>query len=272
LWNLHKNFIIGYIFYPNYKFMLASSPAYLLIAHGSRDLRTTQALQRLTAACAAKLQTKLELADDSLFLGTAYLELSALPIVEQIVVFAERAAQHNYLQVKILPLFLAPGVHVLTDLPQAIEQAQDQLAGRCQLELLTYLGGQASLQSILQQHRQQLPVPQILLAHGSPQATAQEFLTTLTTRLHTIPAYWSVNPSLAEQVSQLVAYHHTEIGILPYFLFPGRISAALTATVNELQSLFPDVQFKFSRGGLETSLLDTDPQIIDLVVQVLCPT
>ncbi len=252
--------------------MLASSPAYLLIVHGSRDPRTTQALQRLTTACAAKLPTKLELAADSLLLGTACLELSELPIIEQIMIFAEQAIQRGYPQVRILPLFLAPGMHVRNDLPQAIEQAQSQLASRCQLELLTYLGGQAGLQPILQQHCQQLlPATQILLAHGSSQAAAQKFSTTLTSSLNTIPAYWSASPSLSEQVSQLVAHRRTEIGILPYFLFPGRISAALTATVNELQSLFPDVQFKFIRGALETSLLDSDPQIIDLVVQTLCP-
>ncbi len=248
--------------------MTLSSTAYLLLAHGSRDPRTTAALDQLTSACRDQLQ----LLNPAAMIGTAYLELAELPIVEQLIIFAHQASQQHCQRVRVLPLFLAPGVHVLTDLPQAIEQAQIKLSSRCHLELLTYLGGQAVLLPILQQHRQQLPTAQIFLAHGSSQAAAQEFLTALTTSLDTIPAYWSATPDLSEQVHQLVDQQHPEIGILPYFLFPGRISAALSNTVDELQSLFPDIQFRFIRGGLETSLLCTDPQIIDLLVQTLCPT
>ncbi len=202
----------------------------------------------------------------------ACLELSELPIVEQLMVFAHQAIQQDCRRVRVLPLFLAPGVHVLEDLPQAIHQAQTQLSDHCELELLPYLGASADLLKILHDQSQQLPVHQILLAHGSQQAAAQDFLASLVRDLHVTPAYWSASPHLPEQVSTLAALKTTEIGILPYFLFPGRISAAITVALNELQSLFPELQFRFPQGELETSLLCQNPQLIDLLVQMLLTT
>ncbi len=248
--------------------MILSSTAYLLLAHGSRDARTTTALNQLTNVCSAKLK----LLNTATLIGTAYLELAELPIVEQLVLFANQAIQQNCQRVRVLPLFLAPGVHVLEDLPKAIHQAQTQLSDRSQLELLPYLGASAELLKILQHHSQQLPAHQIFLAHGSQQASAQELLLTIAASLNATPAYWSVQPHLPEQVSKLAAHHLSEIGILPYFLFPGRISAAISGVINELQSLFPDIQFRFTQGELEASLLYRDPQLTDLLVQMLLNT
>jgi sirohydrochlorin cobaltochelatase len=239
---------------------MTSLTAYLFLAHGSRDLRTTTALQQLVQAGQALLSPQARL------LGTAYLELADRPITEQIMLFAQQAVHHNCQRIKILPLFLAPGTHVLDDLPIAIQQAQKQLADRCQLELLTYLGAHVDMIQILQQQRQQLPATSIFLAHGSSQIAAQDFLTAVANHLQLAPAYWSGTPQLAEQITQLAAHHPTEIGILPYFLFPGRISTALGQVINELQSLFPDIQFRFTQKELEPSLLGANPQLIDLLV------
>jgi sirohydrochlorin cobaltochelatase len=245
-----------------------SSTAYLLLAHGSRDPRTTTAFTRLTNDCTARLKQL----HPEILLGMAYLELAELPIVEQLVLFAHQAIQQGCRRVRVLPLFLAPGVHVLEDLPQAIHQAQTELSDRSQLELLPYLGANADLLKILKNQSQQLPKNQILLAHGSQQVPAQKFLASLAMDLNATPAYWSVNPHLPEQVSKLAAEKTTEIGILPYFLFPGRISAAITVTINELQSLFPDIQFRFTQGDLEKSLLCQNPQLVDLLIQLLLTT
>ncbi len=242
---------------------MTSQVAYLFLAHGSRDLRTTKALQQLAAACRKRLP------NTSTPIGTAYLELSELPIADQIVLFANQSLQQGYQSIKILPLFLAPGMHVLTDLPIAIKMAQTQLVDRCQLQLLTHVGAHIGIEKILQYHSQHLPSPQILLAHGSKQAPAQQFLTTLAANLQAETAYWSIAPQLATVVAKLAAQQHPAIGILPYFLFPGHISTAITVVINELQSLFPDMQFRFPQGELETSLLCTDLQLIDLLVSML---
>jgi sirohydrochlorin ferrochelatase len=237
--------------------------ACLFLAHGSRDPRTTKALDQLVQDCQKKLPKTFQL------VGTAYLELAELPIVDQIILFANQAQQQNCQQVKILPLFLAPGVHVLNDLPTAVNAAQISLADRCQLELLIYLGAHPGLIKILQYHCQQLPAPQILLAHGSQQLAAQEFLTDLSTNLETLPAYWSGAPQLSDQIATIAAAQPAAIGIVPYFLFPGRISTALTSAANELQSLLPDIQLRFCQGDLESSLLHRDPRLVDLLVAML---
>jgi sirohydrochlorin cobaltochelatase len=237
--------------------------ACLFLAHGSRDPRTTKALNQLVQDCQNKLPKTVQL------VGTAYLELAELPIVDQIILFANQAKQQNCQQVKILPLFLAPGVHVLDDLPVAVNTAQISLADRCHLELLTYLGAHPGLIKVLQYHRQQLPAPQILLAHGSQQLAAQQFLTNLATNLEALPAYWSGFPQLSDQIAIIATAQPTTIGIVPYFLFPGRISTALTLAVNELQSLFPNIQLQFRQGDLESSLLHRDPQLVDLLVTMI---
>ena len=144
------------------------STAYLLLAHGSRDPRTMASFTQLTNDCS----TQLKRLYPEILLGMACLELSELPIVEQLMVFAHQAIQQDCRRVRVLPLFLAPGVHVLEDLPQAIHQAQSQLSDRCELDLLPYLGASADLLKILHDQSQQLPVHQILLAHGSQQAAA----------------------------------------------------------------------------------------------------
>jgi sirohydrochlorin cobaltochelatase len=242
---------------------MISQVAYLFLAHGSRDLRTITALQQLAKACQKRLP------DTATPIGTAYLELSELPIADQLVLFANQSLQQGYQRIKILPLFLAPGIHVLTDLPIAIAMAQTQLVDRCQLQLLTYVGTNIGIEKVLRYHSQHLPSTRILLAHGSQQAAAHQFLTTLAANLQVEAAYWSVAPQLPTVVARLAAQQHTTIGILPYFLFPGRISTAITVVINELQSLFPDLQFRFPQGELETSLLYMDPQLIDLLVSMI---
>lgn len=236
---------------------MIDSAAFLLLTHGSRDVRTTVAFSELAAACSAHLAANYTLLD------TAYLELAERPIVDQIYLFAMQARAQGYQRVKILPLFLTPGVHVTVDLPAAIAATQAKLADRCQLELLTYLGASAGILRILQDYHQQLPTPQIFLAHGSRQPAAGLFLTRMAAQLSATPAYWSHPPHLQEQVTKLAAQQPAAIGILPYFLFPGRTSSAISAAINELQSLFPSIQFK------STALLGTDPRLIELLAELL---
>jgi sirohydrochlorin ferrochelatase len=254
--DLNRDFIISKVFHHDYLLMTRSS-AYLLLAHGSRDARTTTALTQLADACIDKLaicRTRL---------GTAYLELADLPIEDQTHQFALQALQQGCQQIKILPLFLTPGVHVTKDLPAVVAVAQKRLSQRCQLQLLPYLGASAGIMQILQDYCQQLPTPQIFLAHGSRQPAAAEFLSTMAAQLAARPAYWSSQPQLLEQAQHLAAQQPSAIGILQYFLFPGRTSSAITAAINELQFLFPNIEFK------STALLGTDPRLIDLLVELL---
>jgi sirohydrochlorin cobaltochelatase len=233
--------------------------AHLLVAHGSRDPQFAQAVdalaETLRAQCSSSVIGKA--------VGTAYLELAPTSLEAQIVVFAR---QTGCAQLRVLPLFLAPGVHSSIDLPAAVAIAQAELGASCKLRLLDPLGN--AMAKILRPLRQTLPQDTILLAHGSRHAG--NFLVDLAAELQTIPAYWAILPStdpeatLANQVTSISTA--AEIGILLYFLFPGKTSRLIDAAISELKLRFPQSHMR------STSLLGEDPRVIQEIGQLLFGT
>jgi sirohydrochlorin cobaltochelatase len=229
--------------------------AYLLVAHGSRDPYFAQSVNRVAAACARSI---------SAIVGAAYLELAATSLTNQITVFAR---QLGCQELRILPLFLAPGVHSSIDLPAAIEEAQAELESSCQLVLLEPLGN--SMVSILQPIRDTLPVDTVFLAHGSRHAG--DFLLDLAGELRSTPAFWAIFPptapeaTLANRVADFSEHgaESAEIGVLLYFLFPGKTSTAIEAAISELKLRFPHSHIR------STALLGEDPTVIQKMGQLL---
>jgi sirohydrochlorin cobaltochelatase len=225
--------------------------AYLLVAHGSRDPYFAQSVNRVAAACARSI---------SATVGAAYLELAPTSLTNQITVFAR---QLGCQELRILPLFLAPGVHSSIDLPAAIKEAQAELDSCCQLVLLEPLGN--SMASILQPIRNTLPMDTILLAHGSRHAG--EFLLDLAAQLQTTPAFWAIFPPTAPEATlanRVIDFSKsTEIGVLLYFLFPGKTSTAIEAAISELKLRFPHSHIR------STALLGEEPTVIEKIGQLL---
>jgi sirohydrochlorin cobaltochelatase len=229
--------------------------AYLLVAHGSRDPYFAQSVNRVAAACARSI---------SATVGAAYLELAATSLTNQITVFAR---QLGCQELRILPLFLAPGVHSSIDLPAAIQEAQTELASSCQLVLLEPLGN--SMASILQPIRDTLPVDTVFLAHGSRHAG--DFLLDLARSLRSTPAFWAIFPptapeaTLANRVTDFAKFSakSAEIGVLLYFLFPGKTSTAIEAAISELKLRFPHSHIR------STALLGEEPKVIEKIGQLL---
>ncbi len=232
--------------------------AYLLVAHGSRDPYFAQSVNRVAAACSRSI---------SATVGAAYLELAATSLTNQITVFAR---QIGCSELRILPLFLAPGVHSSIDLPAAIQEAQIELESSCQLVLLEPLGN--SMASILQPIRAALPINTVFLAHGSRHAG--DFLLDLAGALRSTPAFWAIFPptapeaTLVNRVSDLVesGAEPGEIGVLLYFLFPGKTSTAIEAVISELKLRFPHSHIR------STALLGEDPTVIQKIGQLLLGT
>ncbi len=228
--------------------------AYLLVAHGSRDPYFAQSVNRVAEACGQSIKATV---------GAAYLELAPTSLQNQITVFA---SQIDCQELRILPLFLAPGVHSSIDLPAAIEAAQAELASNCKLVLLAPLGN--SMASILQPIRDILPSDTILLAHGSRHAG--DFLVDLATKLQATPAFWAIFPptepkaNLANRVADFSK--SGEIGVLLYFLFPGKTSTAIEAAISELRLRFPHSHIR------STALLGEDPTVIEKIGQLLLGT
>ena len=89
--------------------------ALLLVAHGSRLASSNDAIKQLTS----KLRDRLH---SSGFMGVeyAFLELTEPSIPDGIATLVGQGAT----ELIILPYFLAPGTHVVDDVPELIEEAR----------------------------------------------------------------------------------------------------------------------------------------------------
>ncbi len=217
-----------------------ASSAYLLVSHGSRDPRPSIAMQQLAELVHKKFQDK-GIASP---VGTAYLELSSEPLHEQIKQFALHAKAFDCTDVKIVPMFLLSGVHVMEDIPAEVALSQQTLGQDMMISLQPYLGTHTGLWRLFVEQMVFKDVEAwIVLSHGSRRPQALEPVEALAKRLEAVTAYWSVLPSLESRVEELIAAGYKKIGILTYFLFPGGITDAIARKQEELKLQFPGVSF-----------------------------
>ncbi|MDJ0796314.1 MAG: sirohydrochlorin chelatase [Calothrix sp. MO_167.B12] len=255
--------------------------AYLLVSHGSRDPRPEIAMHQLARLVKKRVQSKL--IDKSLQLhregmgvaaatkticdvciGTAFLELSSQPLQEQIRLFAQSVVNGGCRRVKILPLFLLPGVHVMEDIPREVTQAQQTLGGEIEVDLQPYLGSNPGMRWLIAQQMVGMQVDVwILLAHGSRRRGALQQIEAIATDMGIINAYWAVAPSLEERVRELAVRGHRDIGILPYFLFPGGITDAIAQSMEGLKLQFPGVNLHLAQT------LAVNADLADLIGNVI---
>lgn len=255
------------------------SSAYLLVFHGSRDPRTQIAVSELARLLAQTLENKpivtqrkyLEqhLSDSTSkgmkilerstipIVNTAALELSSLPLYQSIIQFALQARKNGDRVVEIVPLFLSAGVHVREDIPSEIALAKKAIESKISIKLSPHIGKYSGMRGLLANKFARLPGDgRILLAHGSRLSGANDRCETLATELNAIAAYWIATPdsfSLDRQISDLVGKGKKRIAILPYFLFPGKITKAIANRVVELQAIYPQVELILDRPLSTTS-------------------
>lgn len=277
------------LFQPTASPMLRSNPAsaYLLVSHGSRDPRPEIAIEHLARSVAQRLQ-RMERVNpvamgtgqaggsaaghplsDHLFplMGTAVLELAPLPLHQQVQQFAKYAHTKGYRHVQILPLFLLPGVHVMEDIPAEVQMAQQSLGTELTLEICPYLGSHPGLSQLLINPVDPVATTptmgKVLLSHGSRRSQGNQLVEEIATQLGATAAFWSVAPDLETQLTKLVKQGYQQITILPYFLFDGGITDAITQEVKRLGQQFPYVQLHLSRP------IGATPQLADLLVDLL---
>ncbi|MDJ0675976.1 MAG: sirohydrochlorin chelatase [Calothrix sp. MO_167.B42] len=247
--------------------------AYLLVSHGSRDPRPEIAMQKLVWLVNKRVQNRL--IDKNLHfigegvgvtsatiydvcIGAASLELSPQPLHEQIRLFAKHAILRGCRHLKILPLLLLPGVHVMEDIPREVIQAQQALGGEIKLDLQPYLGSQPNMRWLVAKRMVFSKVDAwVLLAHGSRRPGSLEQIERLATDLGAVSAYWSVAPSLQERIQDLVSRGNKIVGILPYFLFPGGITDAIAQSIEGLKLQFPEASLHLAQPlAASTDLAD----------------
>jgi sirohydrochlorin ferrochelatase len=217
--------------------LLHPSAAYLLVSHGSRDPRPQIEMQYLVKLVAQRLQQSSVGDSDRPLVEAAVLEL-AQPLHQQIQQFAEQVLAVGGRQLHIVPMFLLPGVHVMEDIPAEVAIAQQRLGDAIALKICPYLGSYAHLSEVWLERVSKASDPQvkrILLGHGSRRVGGNQPMEAIALQLNALPAYWSVSPSLIDQVNHLVSQGFTQIEILPYFLFAGGITDAIAQAIQDIQ-------------------------------------
>jgi len=102
----------------------------LLVAHGSRKVSSNAAIEALTE----KLRQRLAGTDFSA-ITHAFLELTEPSIPQGIANLVDDGAK----QVVIMPYFLAPGTHVVDDVPELVSEARSRYP-EIEFTIMPYLG------------------------------------------------------------------------------------------------------------------------------------
>ena len=253
-----------------------SASAYLLVIHGSPDSRPLSAAKQLAQMVeqqqvfrstrgqnSAYGAQKLLLRQNPPIVGTASLEFAPLPLCQSIEQFALQAYSQGFQYLKILPLFLLEGVHVRTDIPKEVAWAQKALGEKIKLQICPYLGSNPAMVELLAQQFALMPAQgRILISHGSRRCHANQKIAEIASQLKATAAYWSLAPSLEEQVKALVAQSYHTIAMVPYFLFRGGITGAIASQVEQLQTKFP--QTKLILGNP----IGASPQLAQIIVSL----
>ena len=214
--------------------MMINRSAYFFVVHGSRNLNYGQQLSKLLS----DIESQLTSPGRSISLATAYLELAPQPLHEAIIAFAQQSVSEGYESIKVFPLFLLSGTHVLHDIPEqlALAQAKSSLP----LELMPHLGSCDDLITLLRSqfeihHRSE----RVLLTHGTSIVQGNQELEAIAHQLKAKVAYWSMQPSLNSVINNLIFSQVESVMILPYFLFTGKITEAIENEIKVLQTSTP---------------------------------
>ncbi len=189
---------------------------------------------------------------------TATLELADAPLHQQIQQFASIALSAGCNQLQLLPLFLLPGVHVLEDIPAEVALAQQSIGQAIALKQQPHLGAHPGLRKMLASQLAAIDADaKILLSHGTRRAGGNEPVEAVADYLGAVAAYWSVPPTLEEQLEALAGAGYQQIAILPYFLFCGGITDAIAQSVSTLQEHFPKLELNLCNPiGVSSQLAD----------------
>ena len=156
------------------------------------------------------------------------------PLHQEIINFAQDCASQGYQSVKILPLFLLSGTHVVNDIPEQLALAE--VYSPLPLELIPHLGRSNHLIFWLQEQLEKANTSErILVAHGTSLAEGNQELEKIAHQLQAQVAYWSREPRLGSIVANLLRSQTQRVAILPYFLFNGKITEAIVSEINHLQ-------------------------------------
>lgn len=112
-----------------------STTCLVMIAHGSRDPRWREPFERLHATIRRTTSKSVKL---------AYMEFISPTLVD----CAREAVAEGATQIEILPVFMAGGAHVATDIPEQAQQIRDQFP-ELQVNVLPPIGEDRRMFSLM---------------------------------------------------------------------------------------------------------------------------
>ncbi len=216
-----------------------NSRAYLFVSHGSHDPRPALAIDYLVESLSSPAQP---------ILGQVMLECAPEPLHGQLAQMVGLAQARGYGELRLVPLFLLPGVHVMEDIPAQVALVP---GGDVSLTIAPFLGQLPSLKQFLGNvswgSNTGVKARRILISHGSRRPGGNDAVEVLARELGFAIAYWSVEPKLESVVRGLVDDGVMAISLLPFFLTAGGITDAIAVEFGRLQGQlheqFPGVEF-----------------------------
>lgn len=112
--------------------------ALLLIAHGSRRQASNDEVRELTQALKQQTDEQFQIVE------CAFLELAEPSIPDGVSACVEKGAE----SVTVLPYFLSAGRHVVTDIPEELQKAQNKHP-QVNIKTAPYLGSAQGISEIL---------------------------------------------------------------------------------------------------------------------------
>ncbi len=244
---------------------LSTPTTVFLCGHGSSDRRSCLAFGDL-------VERFRRYSNFRIVSGT--LEFSERLLDEQIAL--QVAPGHRFV---LLPLFLAPGMHVEEDLAEALRRAR---RAHPQVNFLRTpsLGEHESMEAILSERVRRLAgrtdehTAVVILAHGSRREEANRLVQDIADGVWenlggplVTAAFWKVQPDLRHTLRELVHPSIRRALILPYFLFEGGMTDRITWEVERLANDFPKFDLQLDTVlGPDNHLL---PLMQDLVEKTL---
>jgi sirohydrochlorin cobaltochelatase len=226
--------------------VLPGSSAYFLIAHGSRDPRSRQALEACAMFVRQALDPSQSLEQAWPFVGSGVLEFGDRPLAVQIETFAKTASRDGIRRIFLLPLFLLSGNHVNQDLPEAVQRAKHHSSS--ELILCPHLGSHPDMQNLVRDRMNEMDCDRwILLAHGTRRSHGNESVEILAEQLNAIPAFWATEPNLETQLETLARKTPQRVGIAPYFLFAGSITDVIFKDIFRLRLKFDALDLQMTQ-------------------------
>ncbi len=240
---------------------LPAATTIFLCAHGSSDLRSQ-------AAFADLVERFQRFSNFRIASGT--LEFSERLLDEQIATHA-RTGQRFVL----LPLFLAPGIHVEEDLNAALIRAR---VAHPQVTFLRTpaLGEHEAIESILVDRARRIlgrideHSAVVVLAHGSRREEANSLLQDIADGVWenlggplVTAAFWKIQPDLRATLRELAHQGVRRVLILPHFLFEGSITDRIELEVARLAGDFPKLDLRLD------SVLGADNRLLPLMQDLI---